>query len=71
MPEYKITQRILKIWQTRFGEIPRCRLCNVRFKLDDIVSSKKGYGLTRLKGRLYHKSCLDEGSVPRDEFLKS
>jgi len=67
---YIVTERILRVWWTRFGGPFSCLLCDVVLTLGDDVVSKGSSYRVNTGWRHYHKRCLEEGSVPRARTLQ-
>ena len=49
-----VTEIGLKKWRTRYGETPRCRVCDKEFKVGDMIESKNAKRGTKR----CHEDCL-------------
>lgn len=60
-----VSERNLKIWKTRYGQLPKCQLCDLTLVVGDDVLVKSTQRGRKPYGRYFHYRCLEEGSVPR------
>ncbi len=57
-----VSAMTLKMWKSKYGEIPSCDLCEKKFVIGDLVLR-----VTSNRSHYYHKVCYDEGTVRRDD----
>lgn len=57
---FVVTERLMRYWTTRFGDVPSCQVCGDKFKVGDKVESKGGGPMKEV--RRFHEDCL--GSTP-------
>ena len=51
----EVKPKTIALWKTKYGEIPCCRVCGIRFKEGEVIVNRQAkHGKTKR----YHKECL-------------
>ena len=66
MLPFTMTRKFFRIYETRYGIIPTCKICECPILIGQkVYSFAQRYG--KLKTKLYHEKCYEDSLIDSDD----